>query len=668
MNQYPVENMLREPTEIYTSLTCTALALLAVTEPCLFLLTQSMGYYAGLSLMTLSLVRGYQALRIKRYHKKLIAMPYYALSTTEVPVSKKWLFLGKGFRWLPHHTQRLHQIKQIRNESFMQRGNCYRVVRNYCKNHEKAVLTKFFNKPSRLNPFKPDPPVGGSPYLHGLGEKDTPIHIPQEVRVGHTFIVGTTRVGKTRLASILINQDIRNGDAVIVVDPKGDLDLVRDMYSACHSSGRLHDFRIVHLGFPELSAFYNPLKNYDQVSEVATRITDAIAAEGEGKQFAAFAWKYINIVAICLEEMKQPITYKTIAFYISRLDQLLMAYSDATFPTHDSNYHEKIEEIIANNDCRVDKYGNTPPPMSRSKAVVKYLQEYISKTITSGNVESLHDQVLIDLFDAAIMDKNYYDKITASVGPVLSEINKSNASSIFSFHNSTCEIELMNAIKNKQVIYIGLDSLTNPNIAQAVGKAFLSDLVSTAGKIYKESNAHYCLNLHCDELSEIIQDSFVKILNKAGGAGFQVTAYAQTKQDMEVALGSKAKAEVTEGNLNTLIMLRVKNEETANLLVKVVPKVGVVDHTQVSMVNDTPHGEDGVYFNTTNEDRVQTTAVPMIDVNDIISLPKGQAFVLVNGGELYKVRIPLPVNDGLAPKDIKSAIRAINQLDDNLGD
>ena len=52
----------------------------------------------------------------------------------------------------------------------------------------------------------------------------------------------------------------------------------------------------------------------------------------------------------------------------------------------------------------------------------------------------------------------------------------------------------------------------------------------------------------------------------------------------------------------------------------------------------------------------------MIDVNDIISLPKGQAFVLVNGGELYKIRIPLPLNDGLAPKDIKNVIRHINQL------
>lgn len=660
---HPVENLLREPTEIYTSITGTALAFLAASQPHLFLLTQGMGYYAALSLMTLSLVRGYQAFKIKRYHRRLIAMPYYALSTTQVPVSPKWLFLGKGFRWLPHHTQRLHQIKQIKNEAFMQRGKWYQAVRQFCQNHEKSQVAKLLCTSSKLNPFRPDPPVGGSPYLHGLGEKDKPVYIPQDVRVGHTFVVGTTRVGKTRLASLLINQDIRNGDAVIVVDPKGDLDLVRDMFVACEASGRLKDFRIVHLGFPDLSAHYNPLKNYDQVSEVATRITDAIAAEGEGKQFAAFAWKYVNIVAICLEEMKQPITYKSIAFYISRLDQLLMAYADTIMPPYYPDYLEQIDAKLIHHEERQSRKNKNASPMDRTKAVIEYIKEHISKTISAGNVESLHDQILIDLYDAAIMDKHYYDKITASVGPVLSEINKSNATGIFSFNQSSNEIELMTAIKKKKVIYIGLDSLTNPNIAQAVGKAFLSDLVSTAGKIYKESNASYRLNLHCDELSEIIQDSFVKILNKAGGAGFQVTAYAQTIQDMEVALGSKAKAEVTEGNFNTLIMLRPKNEETANLLIKMLPQVGVVDHTQVSLVNDTPHGEDGVYFNTTNEDRVQTSSVPMIDVNDVISLPKGQAYVLVNGGELFKIRIPLPtveVKMQSMVKGIHSLIRNIN--------
>jgi conjugative coupling factor TraD (TOL family) len=630
MPDYPVDNLLREPTEAYAGLTYLACAALTLTHPHLFLLTQPMSFYAATALSIPGIYRCCQALRVKRYHRRLHAMPHYALSTQQIPLSKKQLFIGRGFRWLPGHTQRLHQIKQVKNERFMQ------------QRHTTSS-------------------VGGSPFLHGLGGKDTPVYIPQDVRVGHTFVVGTTRVGKTRLASLLINQDIRNGDAVIVVDPKGDLELVRDMVSACKVSGRLVDFRIVHLGFPELSAHYNPLKHYDQVSEVATRITDAIAAEGEGKQFAAFAWKYVNIVAICLEEMEQAITYKSIALYISRLDQLLMVYADIILPKTIPDYHEQVESILAKHEGRIDRSGKITPPMERTTAVIQYIKDHISKTITTGHVESLQDQILLDLFDAATLDKHYYDKITASVGPVLSEINKSNASGIFSFHQSPNEIELMQIIKKKKILYIGLDSLTNPNVAQAVGKALLSDLVSTAGKLYKESSSHYRLNLHCDELSEIIQDSFVKILNKAGGAGFQVTAYAQTIQDMEVALGSKAKAEVTGGNLNTLIMLRVKNEETANLLVKVLPQVGVIGHTQVSMVNDTPRGEDSVYFNTTNEDRVQTTAVPMIDVNDIISLPKGQAFVLVNGGELYKIRIPLPLNDGLAPTDITQLISQINQ-------
>ena len=182
--------------------------------------------------------------------------------------------------------------------------------------------------------------------------------------------------------------------------------------------------------------------------------------------------------------MQQPITYKSIAFYISRLDQLLMAYSDTIMPNLYPDYNDHIEAILTHHEERNSRKNKNTAPMDRPKAVAEYLKNYINKTIAAGNVESLHDQILIDLYDAAIMDKHYYDKITASVGPVLSEINKSNASAIFSFNKSPNEIELMTAIKEKKVIYIGLDSLTNPNIAQAVGKAFLSDLVSTAGKIY----------------------------------------------------------------------------------------------------------------------------------------------------------------------------------------
>ena len=664
----PVENLLREATEGYTALTCGALSVLVLTKPYLFLLTPFMAKTLVVCLLIFGSIRGLSAYKIIRYQKRLMAMPYYGLTTKDVPVSKKHLFLGRGFLWTSKHTQRLHQIKQVKNLDYITTSKSYQAARNYVKKYPNAHLSRLLDARSFFNPFKPLPPVQGKPYLHGLGNQDKSISIGQDIRGGHTFVLGTTGVGKTRLASILINQDIRNGDAVIVVDPKGDLDLVRDMYSACLASNRLDDFKIVHLGFPEVSASYNPLKNFDQITEVATRITDAINADGEGQQFADFAWKYVNVVVNALHALGEPITYKEIAFYITRLEQLLMRYCDKVLVSIDANYDPGVAEIIADNDSRVDKYGNPYPPMERSKAVLKYVKSYVSNIIQQGDIKAFQGNLLIELYDAASLDKQYYDKITASVGPVLAKINSSNASDIFSTTRADADIQLMDIIKNKKILYIGLDSLSNATVATDVGKAFLSDLVSTAGKIYKEPNANYTLNLHCDELSEIIQESFVKILNKARGAGFQVTAYAQTKQDLEVALGSRAMAEMTEGNLNTLIMLRVKNTDTARVLTDMLPAVDVVSHTQVSMVNDTPHGADNVYFNTTNEDRVQMTSIPMLEPSDVASLPKGQAFVFANGGELYKIRIPLPINDGLAPDDVVSAMRELNFKSKSLRD
>ena len=67
------------------------------------------------------------------------------------------------------------------------------------------------------------------------------------------------------------------------------------------------------------------------------------------------------------------------------------------------------------------------------------------------------------------------------------------------------------------------------------------------------------------------------MLNKAGGAGVQVTAYTQTLPDIEARVGSKSKAEQMLGNFNTVVMLRVLNESTAKLLIEKTNKVNVSD-------------------------------------------------------------------------------------------
>lgn len=78
-------------------------------------------------------------------------------------------------------------------------------------------------------------------------------------RVGHMLVLGTTRVGKTRLAEVLITQDIRRGNITIVFDPKGDADLLRRMWAEAHRAGRSEEFYVFHLGWPDISARYNAI-------------------------------------------------------------------------------------------------------------------------------------------------------------------------------------------------------------------------------------------------------------------------------------------------------------------------------------------------------------------------------------------------------------------------
>lgn len=80
--------------------------------------------------------------------------------------------------------------------------------------------------------------------------------------------------------------------------------------------------------------------------------------------------------------------------------------------------------------------------------------------------------------------------------------------------------------------------------------------------------------------------TLITLLNKAGGAGVQVTAYTQTASDIEAGIGDRAKAGQASGNLNTLIMLRVKNEETAAILSDQLPKVRVYTKVAESRTTD----------------------------------------------------------------------------------
>src|SRR5690606_31616233 len=99
---------------------------------------------------------------------------------------------------------------------------------------------------SAFNPLRPLPPLGGSTLLHGVEPNEVEASLPLTERVGHTLVLGTTRVGKTRLAEVYITQDIHRGEVCIVFDPKGDADLLKRMYVEARRAGREREFYVFH--------------------------------------------------------------------------------------------------------------------------------------------------------------------------------------------------------------------------------------------------------------------------------------------------------------------------------------------------------------------------------------------------------------------------------------
>lgn len=476
-------------------------------------------------------------------------------------------------------------------------------------------------------------------------------------RVGHTLVLGTTRVGKTRLAEILIAQDIRRGDVVIVFDPKGDADLLRRVYAEAKRAGRAKDFYMFHLGFPDVSARYNAIGNFSRITEVATRIANQLPSEGNSAAFKEFAWRFVNIIARALVALGRRPDYQQVRRYINDIEPLFVEYAREHLRLHGAaDWREKVAEIAGN-----IKERNLPSSLrgrnDEAIALMRYLQEL-----------DLYDPVLDGLVSAFKYDKTYFDKIVSSVGPLMEKLTTGKIAELISPDyldeaDSRPIFEWMDVIRRKGIVYVGLDALTDTTVASAVGNSMFADLASVAGHIYKhgvdvdpiDAPRSYTLptiSMHADEFNELIGDEFVPLLNKAGGAGFQVTAYTQTWSDVEARIGSRAKAGQVAGNFNTLIMLRVKELATAEMLTEQLPRVEVFTLMSVSGVNDSSDPGSGVDFMSRNEDRISVSEVPMLTPAELITLPKGQAFALLEGGQLWKIRMPLPATDSDMPESL----------------
>jgi len=660
---HAVEVLLRPAVELYTVAVCGAAAFLYIAAPWSLALNPILGLGAALTFLAFGAIRFLEACVILRYRRHIRRLPRYVMTSKDVPVSGQRLFVGRGFRWDQRHTHRLMQTYRPEFRRYVEPTPYYRLARRLEERLEFApfplqVLARATAWDHALNPVRPLPPVGGLPRLHGIEPTERDVTLPLGERVGHTLVLGTTRVGKTRLGELFITQDIRRGEVCIVFDPKGDADLLKRMYVEAKRAGRDGEFYVFHLGWPETSARYNAVGRFGRISEVATRIAGQLSGEGNSAAFREFAWRFVNIIARALVELGQRPDYLLIQRHVINIDALFIEYAQHFFAKAEPKAWEVIVQIEAKLN---DK--NIPRHMAGREKRVVAIEQYLSQTRT-------YDPVLDGLRSAVRYDRTYFDKIVASLLPLLEKLTTGKIAQLLAPNYSDLNdprpiFDWMQIIRKRAVVYVGLDALSDAEVAAAVGNSMFSDLVSVAGHIYKfgvddglpnaSAEPKIPINVHADEFSELMGDEFIPMVNKGGGAGVQVTAYTQTLSDIEARIGNRAKAGQVIGNFNNLFMLRVRETATAELLTKQLPKVDVYTTSLTSGATDSSDPQRSTAFTSSTQDHVTTTSVPLIEPAHVVSLPKGQAFGLIEGGHLWKIRMPLPAPDPdeVMPKDLQ---------------
>ena len=662
---YPLEAQLRPPVEWLSAAACIIAGGLVARRPDWLLLPDEATPAVAAGLAALGVWRLVQGARLVAYQRNLRAIRRYALRPPEIPWSNDRLFLGRGFRWDQRHTQRLIDARLPASRRYREAGRAYawaRAFERWCEHRPRwAGLARFARSTSTWNPVAPLPDIGGDPLLHGVEPNEREVWTDLYNRVAHTLVLGTTRVGKTRLEEVLVTQDIRRGDVVIVFDPKGDRALLMRMWAEAKRAGRQDAFYMFHLGFPDVSARYNPVGAFSRITEVATRTADPLPSEGNSAAFKEFVWRFVNVLAKAMFTLGERPDFAKIYAYAVDTENLALRYLEHWLDQARPGWRDEcdLDDDGGRDRTKADQARKTGRSM-RAINLILYIRE-----------KQLREPVADALISVLGNDRTYFEKLVSSLYPLLEKLTTGKMAGLISpayadLQDTRPIIDWMDVINRGGIVYVGLDSLSDHEVASAVGTSMFADLTSVAGQIYKHGadagqgapTPSRKLSLHADEFNELVGDAFIPMVNKAGGAGYQVTAYTQTWHDVEAKIGSAPKAEQIGGNFNSLIMLRVQNIETAEMLTLRLPEVDIVTKLASSSVSDTNDPTDFAEFASRNEDRISTEKTPMLSPADLVSLPKGQAYCLLDGGHLWKIRIPLTddTDDALLPDSLAAML------------
>ena len=253
-------------------------------------------------------------------------------------------------------------------------------------------------------------------------------------------------------------------------------------------------------------------------------------------------------------------------------------------------------------------------------------------------------------------NREHYQKITANLLPVLSmltsgDLGRSLSPDPFDAGDARPIMNFEKIERAGHVLYMCLDSLPDPSVATAIGALALADLAARAGMRYN-LGGYRRISLFVDEVSNVINQPLIEILNKGAEGGIFTTCAMQTLADLAKRLGSEDAARMALGNLNNLIALRSKDRPTQDFVVETFGKTAIHSvRVGLSSGADAHLGD----FSSSYSTQLTESFEEMVPADVLGKLPNLQYFASVSGGRIIKGRFPILDPDADEPRATRAA-------------
>ena len=483
------------------------------------------------------------------------------------------ILLGRAFRWSPGHTREL--------ETHLHGGRSLPVGRD----------TR-----------------GGYPALHAIGKRaERPLVLPWSELVGHVLIGGTTRSGKTRLLEVILSEAIRGPGTVIVIDPKGDAELLVRAASEANRVGR--QFAFFGPAFPEQSASFNPLGMCQNTTELAARVQALMPGGGGMSRGDPFFTEYPLAVIEKIGAAQKAVGERwTIAglnaatTLVPPFENLLARYLVRQVGRRQDRDLPELETLIA---------------------------EY---RLRQAGERDLLAEALIDDHEKP---RDHFVRVTANLVPAFRGVTGGEMDALLS--SSEPELTWDGVVEDRKVVYFAMSSLMFGEVANRIGRVIVQDLIGFLGRRYAFDDPAKMtpLTILIDEFSNVAYPGFIDALNKGGGARANIMLAMQSLADPEASMGKDGTQRVLD-NLNTRIWFRLTDDATAKLAVE---GLGTTSVGREDISHSLSYG-GGSATSGGARGAMQYVDRSLVRPEWVTGLPRGEAFVRTRG-ENWKLRVPL---------------------------